>query len=158
MSYSSWPFPLVDVTAMPDEHILTHRRVAVLELVQKHIRTRDMLEISQAIGNLLNAWHLELDVVRTLLQYIFQQGNTSQPSRFLDNIAAQAASQREGVMTIAQEFRSEGIQIGLSQGMKKGQKLAALNIARQLIDKGIDPVIVKQSTGLSEHERGSLAK
>ncbi len=69
----SQPFPLVDVTAMPDEHILTHRRVAVLELAQKHIRTRDMLEISQAIGNLLNAWHLELDVVRTLLQYIFSR-------------------------------------------------------------------------------------
>ncbi len=65
-------------------------------------------------------------------------------------------------MTIAQEFRSEGIQIGLLQGMEKGiekgQKLASLNIARQLIAQGIDPVIVKQSTGLSEHEMESLAE
>ncbi|HGJ5884782.1 Rpn family recombination-promoting nuclease/putative transposase, partial [Arsenophonus sp.] len=36
-------FPLVDITTIPDEEILMHRRVALLQLVQKHIRTRDML-------------------------------------------------------------------------------------------------------------------
>lgn len=38
-------FPLIDITAMPDNEILTHRRIALLELVQKNIRARDMIEL-----------------------------------------------------------------------------------------------------------------
>jgi len=30
-------FPLVDVTVIPDEEIMTHRSMAVLTLLQKHI-------------------------------------------------------------------------------------------------------------------------
>jgi predicted transposase YdaD len=30
-------FPLIDVTVMPDDEIVQHRRVALLELMQKHI-------------------------------------------------------------------------------------------------------------------------
>ncbi|MCF7697682.1 Rpn family recombination-promoting nuclease/putative transposase, partial [Mycetohabitans sp. B2] len=29
-------FPLVDVTVIPDDKIITHRRMAMLELLQKH--------------------------------------------------------------------------------------------------------------------------
>jgi predicted transposase YdaD len=29
-------FPLIDVTVMPDDEIVQHRRVALLELMQKH--------------------------------------------------------------------------------------------------------------------------
>jgi len=46
--------PLVDVTVIPDEGIVTHRHVALMELVMKHIRTRDMLELSQEIKSLIN--------------------------------------------------------------------------------------------------------
>ncbi|HGJ5877456.1 MAG TPA: Rpn family recombination-promoting nuclease/putative transposase [Arsenophonus sp.] len=38
-------FPLVDVTAIPDEEIVTHHHVALMEWVMKHIRTRDILEL-----------------------------------------------------------------------------------------------------------------
>ncbi len=39
------PFPLVDVTVIPDDEIVRHRRVALLELIQKHIRQRDLMGI-----------------------------------------------------------------------------------------------------------------
>lgn len=35
-------FPLADVTVIPDDAIMQHRRVALLELIQKHIRIRDL--------------------------------------------------------------------------------------------------------------------
>ncbi|OKV70158.1 hypothetical protein AWP88_04920 [Escherichia coli] len=35
-------FPLIDVTVMPDDEIMQHRRMALLELIQKHIRQRDL--------------------------------------------------------------------------------------------------------------------
>ncbi len=36
-------FPLVDVSVLSDEEILTHKGVALMELVQKHIRCRNAL-------------------------------------------------------------------------------------------------------------------
>src|SRR2546430_995733 len=36
-------FPLIDVTVMPDDEIIQHRRMALLELIQKHIRQRDLM-------------------------------------------------------------------------------------------------------------------
>ncbi|VUS82431.1 hypothetical protein SB6421_03740 [Klebsiella huaxiensis] len=38
--YLSSPFPLVDITVVPDDEIVQHRRIALLELMQKHIRQR----------------------------------------------------------------------------------------------------------------------
>lgn len=64
-------FPLVDITVIPDEEILTHRRVALMELVQKHIRTRDMLELSQEIAALLNQWVLQPELFRGLICYLY---------------------------------------------------------------------------------------
>ncbi len=40
--YSS-AFPLVDITVVPDDEIMQHRKMALLELIQKHIRQRDLL-------------------------------------------------------------------------------------------------------------------
>ncbi|EOB2257137.1 Rpn family recombination-promoting nuclease/putative transposase [Escherichia coli] len=39
-------FPLVDITVVPDDEIVQHRRVALLELIQKHIRQRDLMGLS----------------------------------------------------------------------------------------------------------------
>ena len=38
-------FALVDLTIMPDNQIMQHQRVAMLELLQKHIRQRDLSEL-----------------------------------------------------------------------------------------------------------------
>lgn len=66
----SQAFTLNDITAMPDDEIMTHRRVAVLELIQKHIRTRDMLKVSNDIAQLLNQWALPHEQFRSMLFYI----------------------------------------------------------------------------------------
>lgn len=36
-------FPLVDITVVPGDEIVQHRRVALLELIQKHIRQRNLM-------------------------------------------------------------------------------------------------------------------
>lgn len=68
-------FPLVDITVIPDEEILTHRRVALMELVQKHIRTRDMLEFGQQIADLLNQYAMGPELFKGLIYYIVERGN-----------------------------------------------------------------------------------
>jgi len=47
------PFPLIDVTVMPDDEIVQHRRVALLELMQKHIRQHDLSGITGSLATLV---------------------------------------------------------------------------------------------------------
>lgn len=158
-------FPLVDVTVIPDEEIVTHRHVALMELVMKHIRNRDMLELSQEIAGLLNHWALQPELFRGLMGYIVERGNTSDAKKFLYQIAEKATDYREVVMTIAeqlrQEGRQEGFQLGEQKGMQlgeqKGEKNASVKIARQLLSNGVDRSIVKMSTGLSDAEIDNLS-
>lgn len=60
-------FPLIDITSMPDEHIMQHRRVAMLELLQKHIRQRDMLELYEQLARLLALGYTSNAQLKTLL-------------------------------------------------------------------------------------------
>lgn len=147
-------FPLVDITAMPDDEILTHKRVALLELVQKHIRTRDMLELAGDIALLLNRWALPKEQFRSLMCYIVGRGETSDTRQFLQTIAAQTQDYREDVMTIAEQLRQEGRQ----EGRQEERRESARRIARQLIANGVDPAVVKRSTGLSDDELNSLSQ
>lgn len=158
-------FPLVDITTIPDDEILTHRRVALLELVQKHIRTRDMLELSQQIAVLLNQWALQPEQFRGLMYYIFERGNTSSPGQFLHNITTQTQDYREDVMTIAEQLRQEGelkgIQQGIQQGKQEGYQLGRQDankaLAKQLLADGVGRSSIKRYTGLSDEELDALA-
>lgn len=169
-------FPLVDVTAIPDEEIVTHRHVALMELVMKHIRTRDMLELSHEIASLLNQWVLQPELFRGLICYIVERGNTSDAKQFLHQISERATDYREVVMTIAEQLRQEGeklgeqrgiekgilkgrqegIHLGEQRGIEKGRQESARTIARQLLANGVDRAIVKMSTGLSDAEINAL--
>lgn len=45
--------PLVDITVIPDDEIMQHRRMALLELIQKHIRRRDLLGLVEQLASLV---------------------------------------------------------------------------------------------------------
>ena len=46
-------FPLADITVIPDDDIATHQRMATLELLQKHIRQRDLAQLLDKLSELL---------------------------------------------------------------------------------------------------------
>ena len=46
-------FPLVDLTVMPGNQFILHQRMAMLELLQKHIRQRDLAELQPMLIALL---------------------------------------------------------------------------------------------------------
>jgi predicted transposase/invertase (TIGR01784 family) len=153
-------FPLVDITIIPDEKIAAHRHMALMELVMKHIRTRDMLELAQEIAGLLNQWTLPPELFRGLMWYITERGNTSDAEKFLHQIADRATDYREVVMTIAEQLREKGMQEGIQRGMQAGRQEgiergryeAKIEMARQLLANGVDRSVVKISSGLSDAE------
>ncbi|MDX5627641.1 MULTISPECIES: Rpn family recombination-promoting nuclease/putative transposase [unclassified Brenneria] len=162
-------FPLIDLTVMPDEEIKTHRRAALLELVQKHIRTRDMLELARDIGLLFERWQVPLAQKRALLFYIAQTGNTSRPAKFIDTVTDALSADKEEIMTIAQQLEKIGFEKGIQQGLKqgekrgiekgieKGMKVSACHIARQLLQSGMDREKIQQITRLSDEEMAQLS-
>lgn len=62
-------FPLVDVTVIPDEEIMGHRSLAVLTLLQKHIRQRDEAELTDKLSTLLLGGYLSSPQVISLVKY-----------------------------------------------------------------------------------------
>ncbi|MFE8117196.1 Rpn family recombination-promoting nuclease/putative transposase [Brenneria goodwinii] len=164
------PFPLVDLSVIPDDEIKTHRKIALLELVQKHIRQRDLLELVQDFGLLFNQWAPPPELRKALLIYIIKSGNTRSVQHFAQVLTEKLPQHREEIMTIAQQLEQigfkkgmrqgieKGMEKGIEKGMEKGIKTSARQIARQLLLKGMDQETVQQITGLTQDEVAQLAE
>ncbi|WP_334472466.1 Rpn family recombination-promoting nuclease/putative transposase [Arsenophonus sp. PmNCSU2021_1] len=168
------PFRLADVTTLEDGEIMKHKRMALLELIQKHIRRRDMTEFLNEIVTLLSYNYYTDNQVITMFNYLIQEGNAKKPMEFITEIAKQSEKHEGALMTIAQQIEEIGIQKGMQQGMQQGkaegiqegmqkgkiegEKQASMKIARQLLEKGVERDIVKLSTGLTDTEMSNLFK
>ncbi|ATW34175.1 Rpn family recombination-promoting nuclease/putative transposase [Candidatus Williamhamiltonella defendens] len=162
----SEPFTLVDVTVIPEEDILKHGMIAWLELVQKLVRVRDMMDIAPYLIRLDKRFPLNDDLFKSLLYYLFQEGETASRPLFFE--ALSSTTQRENVMTIAEELRKEGLEEGLKQGVQQGiqqgiqqgvqqgkeegLKQATLAIAKKLMADGESPEKIQKYTGLSRED------
>ena len=153
-------FPLVDSTVIPDDEIAQHRRVAVLELMQKHIRDRDLMGLVDRLVSLLVTSTANDSQLQTLLNYLLRYGNVSHVSAFIHEVAERSPHHKEKLMTIAERLRQEGhhhglkegiqqgLEQGLEQGVQKGTQEEALRIARMMLENGIDHNLVQLITGL----------
>ncbi|GKX39673.1 hypothetical protein SOASR014_34120 [Pectobacterium carotovorum subsp. carotovorum] len=127
-----------------------------------------MLELAQDIGLLFERWQVPLPQKRAILFYIARSGNTSRPAEFIEAVAQSLSTDREAIMTIAQQLEKIGFEKGIQQGirrgmeqgiqhgMEQGMKASARNIARQLLLSGMEPAQVCQITQLSAAELAQL--
>ncbi|MWR42893.1 transposase [Escherichia coli] len=155
-------FPLVDITIVPDDEIMQHRRIALLELIQKHIRDRDLIGMVDRITTLLVRGFTNDSQLQTLFNYLLQCGDTSRFTRFIQEIAERSPLQKERLMTIAERLRQEGHQIGWQEGkiegwqegklegLQEGMREQAIKIALRMLEQGIDRDLVLAATQLSE--------
>ncbi|HGJ5862630.1 Rpn family recombination-promoting nuclease/putative transposase [Arsenophonus nasoniae] len=156
------PFKLVDVTTLDDGEIMHHRRMALLELIQKHIRRRDMTELLDSIVKLLSYNYYTDNQVITMFNYLIQEGNAQNPMEFITEIAKQSEKHEGALMTIAQQIEEIGIQKGIQkgkiEGIQEGEKQASMKIARQMLESGMDRQSVMKFTGLTDAEMSNLFK
>ncbi|AIA70500.1 putative transposase (partial), partial [Pectobacterium atrosepticum SCRI1043] len=125
----------------------------------------DMLELAQDIGILFERWQIPLPQKRAILFYIARSGNTSKPAEFIEAVAQSLSTDREAIMTIAQQLEKigfekgikHGMQQGMQRGMEQGIKTSARQIARQLLLSGMEPAQVCQMTQLSAAELAQLS-
>jgi predicted transposase/invertase (TIGR01784 family) len=147
------PFPLVDVTVIPDDEILRHKRIALLELVQKHIWQRDLVELLEPFAYLLRIARATDEQLETLLNYLLQAGNTTDPRGFTERLIHLSPDEyKEKMMTIAEQLK----QIGREEGLEKGREEERRALARKALAENLSVETIRIITGLSEAEIQSL--
>lgn len=163
-SLYSGDFPLVDITVIPDDEIMQHKRMALLELLQKHIRQRDLVELINQVAALLLEGYTNEKQVRTLMNYMFQVGETEHPEALLTQLASQVPQHGDTMMTIAEQLkqtgrmegrlegRQEGMQLGEAKGRQEGRQEAVREMARNMLAKGIDIETISSITGMTADE------
>ncbi|HGJ5864346.1 Rpn family recombination-promoting nuclease/putative transposase [Arsenophonus nasoniae] len=154
------PFRLADVTTLDDGEIMQHKRMALLTLIQKHIRRRDMTELLDSIVKLLSYNYYTDNQVITMFNYLIQEGNAKKPMEFITEIAKQSEKHEGALMTIAQQIEEIGIKKGIQQGkiegIQEGMKKAKMELAIEMLNNGMDKESIKKLTKLSDEELNSL--
>lgn len=156
----SGAFPLVDVTVISDDEIMTHRSMAALTLLQKHIHQRDIATLTDRLATLLMADYLSSPQVTALIHYLLQAGESADYEAFVRELAQRVPQHGDALMTIAQQLEQKGIekgiQLGEQRGKEKGERDAALKIARSLLKMGMPPESVLDVTGLSADDLAQI--
>ena len=154
-------FPLADITVIPDDDIATHQRMATLELLQKHIRQRDLAQLLDKLSELLLTGLATESQVQALMHYLVQAGNTREPIKFIRELALRTPQHKETLMTIAEYLEQQGLERGLAQGRQEGRqegrKEEAQRIAVAMLHSGLPRDLVARLTGLTEQELTPLA-
>ncbi|HHQ6580213.1 TPA: Rpn family recombination-promoting nuclease/putative transposase [Serratia fonticola] len=149
-------FPLVDVTVIPDDDIMQHRRMAILELLQKHVRLRDLAELKEQLVTLLLAGYTTKEQLISLINYMLQVGSTTEPGVLIHELARRAPQHEEELMTIAEYLKQQGIEIGIEIGIEKGRE-AVLKIASSMLADGFNRAQVMKLTGLSADDLAKIS-
>lgn len=158
-------FPLVDLTILPDNQIMAHRRMAMLELLQKHIRRRDLAELQEQLVTLIAGEHLSAQQLGALVRYMLQVGNTADPVALIRTLVQHAPQQKEMLMTIAEWLEDQGWKKGLLVGRQEGRKEGhhagreeqTLEIAKRLLKHGLPSELISEVTGLSPQALAQLS-
>nr|AFK90421.1 putative transposase, YhgA family protein [Salmonella enterica subsp. salamae] len=149
-------FPLVDVTVIPDEEIMGHRSMAALTLLQKHIHRRDLADLLDNLATLLLTEHMTGQQLISLINYLVQAGETSDAEAFVRELAQRVPQHEDELMTIAQQLEQKGIEKGIQLGRQEGRNEGKLEVARTMLQNGIDRNTVMKMTGLTEDDLAQI--
>lgn len=134
------PVTLIDLSIIPDEEIQTHKSIAAFELLQKHIHTRDFLQLAQKVLKMLRTYPPPDEIRSGMLEYLVEEGRCIDHSKFIQLVTEIAPNYREEIMTLGQQLRFEG------------ERKATLEIAKTMLATGMPVDKIKELTKLSDQD------
>lgn len=140
-------FRLIDLTVMPQDEILRHGKIAVLEMLAKYIHVRDIkavLEYIIASINVARAHGLTESLFKGAFTYLSDAREISEMKLVVEQLIKTVPEYREIIMTYSESLRQEGELRGKLEGK--------LEIAKELLKSGIDNSIIANATHLSLEE------
>jgi len=137
---------LVDLTVIDDDEILQHKRAALMEMVQRHIFKKNILEFLSSIQQVLTlakAYSELQEANESVIKYLLYQMDYPEAQIIIQALTEPALTYREDVMTIAEQLRQEGRSEGLNIGRSKerhelAQKMLAAGLDKKLVEKIIN--------------------
>ena len=105
------PFQLIDLCRISDDELRAHTWASVMEMVQKHARSKDFIRYCRALIPILReifgqAAH---DYLMSTLQYIWNTAELDNSKEFVKMIETDVSAKiGENTMTLAEVFRQEG--------------------------------------------------
>lgn len=166
-------FPLVDVTVIPDDDIMHHRSLAALTLLQKHIHRRNLADLQDRLAATLVSGCLTGQQLSSLINYLLLAGEVDDAEAFVRNLARKMPLYEDQLMTIAEQLEQKGLEQGLKKGLEQGlekglekglkkgletgRQEGKREVARNLILKGMEMQLVKELTGLSDHDLAQIS-
>ncbi len=158
---------LIDLSVIPDDEIKRHGQAAFLEIISKHVRDRDILNLAHHIVELLKTEQITRDLFRNMLYYVIDTGDSEHYDEFLEIIKKHTTGEyQETTMTIAERLKLEGeqrgyekgIHAGMQQGMQQGEYEKAVAIARNMLSSNFDHEVIKKLTGLTDQDIAKLVR
>lgn len=129
----------------------------MLELLQKHIRQRDLSELLAPLITLLTQDHLTDTQLSVLVNYMLKAGNAAEPGALIRQLAQGAPQYKEQLMTIAEWLEEKGRTEGLQKGLEQGREAEARAIARKTLANGLEPGLIASVTGITPEELSTLS-
>ncbi|WP_240992215.1 Rpn family recombination-promoting nuclease/putative transposase [Rickettsiella grylli] len=97
---------LVDLNVLPDEEIYRHKTLAFLEIVQKHIFTRDLEDIADHIIKLIKRVKPDHDLFNQLIYYMLVKGETANVNQVIEKLKT-IEDYEEDIMNAAQQLKQQ---------------------------------------------------
>ncbi len=124
---------------------MQHRRIAILELLQKHIRQRDLMLLLEQLVTLIDEGYTSGSQLVAMQNYMLQRGHTEQADLFY-GVLRDRETGGESMMTLAQWFEERGRQEErqefvlrlLNKGMSREDVAEMANLPLAEIDKLIN--------------------
>lgn len=109
---------------------------------------------------ILLAGYLSSTQVISLVNYIVQEGETADAKAFGRELAERVPQHGDAPMTIAQQFEQKGVEKVIQQGSplgeQRGIEKGKLEVARTMLQNGIDRNTVIKMTGLTEEDLAQI--
>jgi recombination-promoting nuclease RpnB len=130
---------MVDINQTPDEEIYKHKKLALLEIVQKHIFKRELDSIVEKLTRLVEITQPEHDLFNGLVYYMLLKGETPNVNKVIEKLRT-IENYEEDVMNAAQQLQQQG------------RREEDFVIAKKMLAKRLDLNLIKEITGLSNQE------
>ena len=113
-----------------------------MEIVQKHIRARDVLSLAHKIIATLQDQEITRDLYIDLLKYIISESDSPDFEGFFEILIKEAPQYKETTMNISERLQEKGFNAGMLQGKLEGKVEAKFAVARNLLKHHIGLEIV----------------
>jgi len=133
---------LIGISALSDEEIQEHGNIAILEIVQKYVKEKDLQEFIQLV--LIELTHHPLPTRRknNLFRYLLSEGECSDFENFYRIVHSYNPTYGEEMMTVAEQLKQQGLEE------------AAVN----MLQKHLSTDLIAEVTGFTKEKLIALAK